>query len=133
MGRPSSYTFIWSVKPCWYVSRVNLQENRSLYWDIQQSHHGGLPDTATVHQDIRYWKLTRGFGNNTNVSRDVSNVFRSETSVLHASLYNCVQHQNTSMVFGAFWRQKTCDIWELEFTGNLFHSFVKTFSLGVNV
>lgn len=34
-------------------------ENRSLYWDIHQSHHRGLPDAAVAHQAIRYWKLTK--------------------------------------------------------------------------
>lgn len=33
-------------------------ENRSLYWDIHQSHHRGLPDAAVARQAIRYWKLT---------------------------------------------------------------------------
>ena len=50
----SSYGFMRSVKPC---CRVNLRENRSLYWDIHQSHHCGLPVAATAHRDIRYWKL----------------------------------------------------------------------------
>lgn len=83
--RPSSYGFIWSVKPCWHASRVNLLENRSLYWDIHQSHHCGLPDAATAHQDIRYWKLTRGFGDNKNVYHGESNVTRSETAAFDAT------------------------------------------------
>lgn len=66
---------------------VELLENRSLYSDIHQSHHCGLPDAAKAHQDIRYWKLTGGFGNNKNVYHDASNVVRSETSVFHASAY----------------------------------------------
>lgn len=100
--RPSSYRFVWSVKPCWHCIRVNLLENRSLYWDIHQSHHCGLPDAAAAHQDIRYWKLTGGFGDNKNVSHDVSNVSRSDTAVFHAWGSNCAQHQNAAVVFGLF-------------------------------
>lgn len=114
---------------------VNLLENRSLYWDIHQSHHCGLPDAARAHQDIRYWKLTGGFGNNKNISPDASAVSRPDSAaMLHAGWYNCM---NAAVVFWGFfrsvWRQKTWDFWELEFTGNLFRSFVETFSLVVNV
>lgn len=127
--RPSScfiYRFIWSVKPCWHASRVNLLENRSLYWDIHQSHHCGLPDAATAHQDIRYWKLTGGFGDNKNISHDVSNVSRSEAAVFDAWGYNYAA-MGCWVFFFFFWRQKTCDFGELEFTGNLFRWFVENF------
>lgn len=83
---------------------VNLLENRSLYWDIHQSHHCGLPDAARAHQDIRYWKLTGGFGNNKNISPDASAVSRPDTAaMLHAGWYDCM---NAAVVFwGVFFGQ----------------------------